>query len=378
LNLQQGSAAEREPKQQPSVGDTTAVDDQRPRDSGRTVESLIEDMKRASAVDEETPQGQYNLAGKLLEDSLRLIDQGIASKEEIEKLQKESAEWRRKSALQGYLPAMLLLQGNEKELGAKEKLVWNLVRLHADMLVKRAKRDVTEMHPRNYYVIGFSARRLNASEVRDAVKEAERRISRFAMEGYLPSSKGRIYGDSDLQLWEHIKSDCIKHGNLPEEIVASFVDSDSEQNEDATNPSPLAITVVKRVSPSGDVAGQTIEFPCSVTNISEEAISIPEKDFAGSKRNVLGTLQSWIERLGPVTEIPSIPSITAKSGNRYAAGGGLMVSRGAILEPGGSEIETRKLRTTGYPSGQYRYHIELTPYDSSLPKAGAVVQFSLN
>ena len=172
LNLQQGSAAEREPKQQPSVGDTTAVDDQRPRDSGRTVESLIEDMKRASAVDEETPQGQYNLAGKLLEDSLRLIDQGIASKEEIEKLQKESAEWRRKSALQGYLPAMLLLQGNEKELGAKEKLVWNLVRLHADMLVKRAKRDVTEMHPRNYYVIGRSARRLNASEVRDAVKEA--------------------------------------------------------------------------------------------------------------------------------------------------------------------------------------------------------------
>ena len=131
------------------------------------------------------------------------------------------------------------------------------------------------------------------------------------------------------------------------------------------------------MSPNVYVGSEKIDIGLLVTNISEEAIPIPEKDFGSSKRNVLGSIQCWIERLGPATEIPAISKRMGRRGNHYAAGGGSMVCRKAVLVPDDNEIGIRKLDTTGYPSGQYRYHIELRPQDSSLPPASAVVDFSI-
>jgi TPR repeat protein len=377
LNLPANSSVDSVPKKQPSVGENKAVHDQPSRPAKDAFDSMMEKMKRASAVDEETPQGQYNLASKLISDIVQLQSQGGAERKEIEKLMIAAAKWRKNSALQGYLPAMTLIGAHARELGRKEILMWRLVNLHGDMLVKRVNGASADPQPGRYSAIGLSARYLDPSEVSEAVQEAENQIDRFTTEGYLPSATRKLYGDTDLQLWKGIKSNCIKHGNLPEDTIASFAVSDSEQTDETGSTSALAITATMPVSPSGHIASQKIEFGLLVTNISKETIPVPEKDFGGSKRNVLGTIQCWIERLGPATEIPAISKRTGRRGNHYAAGGLPIVCRKAALGPGDNEIEIRKLDTTGYPSGQYHYHIELRPQDSSLPRATAVVQFSI-
>lgn len=377
LNIPANSSANSLPKIQSSVAEKKAVLDQPARPAKDAFDSMMEKMKRASAVDEETPQGQYNLASKLISDIVQLQSQGITDRKEIEKLRVAAAKWRKNSALQGYLPAMTFMVAHQRELGRKEILMWQLVKLHGDMLVKRVRGASTDPHPRVYSTIGMHARSLDPSEVSEAVQEAENQIDRFTTEGYLPSATRKLYGDTDLQLWKGIKSNCIKHGNLPEDTIASFAVSDSEQTDETGSTSALAITATMPVSPSGHIVSQKIEFGLLVTNISKETIPVPEKDFGSSKRNVLGTIQCWIERLGPATEITAISKRTARRGNHYAAGGLPIVCRKAALGPGDNEIEIRKLDTTGYPSGQYHYHIELRPQDSSLPPATAIVEFSI-
>ena len=377
LNIPANSSANSLPKIQSSVAEKKAVLDQPARPAKDAFDSMMEKMKRASAVDEETPQGQYNLASKLISDIVQLQSQGITDQKEIEKLRVAAAKWRKNSALQGYLPTMTFMAAHQRELGRKEILMWQLVKLHGDMLVKRVRGASTDPHPRVYSTIGMHARSLDPSEVSEALQEAESQIDRFTKEGYLFTATRKLYGDTDLQLWKDIKSNCIKHGNLPEDTIASFAVSDSEQTGEAGSTSALTITATIPVSPNGYVGSEKIDIGLLVTNISEEAIPIPEKDFGSSKRNVLGSIQCWIERLGPATEIPSFSKRIARRGNHYAAGGGSMVCRKAVLVPDDNEIGIRKLDTTGYPSGQYRYHIELRPQDSSLPPASAVVEFSI-
>ena len=377
LNLPANSSANSPPKIQSSVGEKKAVHDQPSRPAKDAFDSMMEKMKRASAVDEETPQGQNNLADKLNSNIVQLQSQGGTARNEIEKLRVAAAKWRKNSAMQGYLPAMTFMFAHQRELGRKEILMWQLVKLHGDMLVKRVRGASTDPHPRVYSTIGMNARSLDPSEVSEAVQEAESQIDRFTKEGYLPTATRKLYGDTDLQLWKDIKNNCIKHGNLPEDTIDSFAVSDSEQTEETGSTSALAITAAMPVSPSGHIVSQKIEFGLLVTNISKETIPVPEKDFGSSKRNVVGTIQCWIERLGPATEIPAISKRTGRRGNHYAAGGLPLVCRKAALGPGDHEIELRKLDTTGYPSGQYHYHIELRPQDSSLPPATAIVEFSI-
>lgn len=139
---------------------------------------------------------------------------------------------------------------------------------------------------------------------------------------------------------------------------------------------PLTIKVVSPASSSEHTAGEKIEFTFAITNDSEEDYLISEIDFGKAKAHSVGTIQRWVERLGPVQEIPVIPAITAKYKHLYAAGGNTMISRKSVLKPGENEsVKSSKLDTTGYPSGQYRYHIVLST--EFKPMATTAVDFSI-
>ncbi|MDB4394283.1 sel1 repeat family protein, partial [Rhodopirellula sp.] len=97
FNLPANSSADSVPEKQPSVGEKNAVHDQPSRPAKDAFDSMMEKMKRASAVDEETPQGQNNLANKLNGDIVRLQSQGGTARNEIEKLKVAAAKWREKS-----------------------------------------------------------------------------------------------------------------------------------------------------------------------------------------------------------------------------------------------------------------------------------------
>jgi len=342
--------------------------------SSSSLDSLMEDLIRLNSANEYTPQGQYNLSGKLLDDYLRLSSQNATPQSELDDLLQKSSEWMKKSAMQGYLPAMLMIQGKQQTLGRKEILIWQLIKLHADNLTAITKTKSGTIDNKKAYVgvVKMNISSLDQGELTAAVEEAEKRISKFTVEGYMPSAKSKVCGDFDLTLWKRIKKNCIDYGELNSAKAAAFQD----ENDNGA-PTPIVIAVVRKFPVEGHSVGETIEFVYVACNIGESPISIPEVNFGESKRNTLGTLQCWVERLGSDPEIPSMPAMVARNGNKYAAGGSPVICRNSVLEPDGTTMTLRKINTSGYPSGQYRFYLNLSSKSEIIKSQNAVVDFSL-
>jgi hypothetical protein len=119
-------------------------------------------------------------------------------------------------------------------------------------------------------------------------------------------------------------------------------------------------------------SGDYVYFTFDVRNTSSSPLALPENLDYGRSFYLVGTIQTWLERLGPD---PTIPSMwwAGRDGNRYAAGGEIFA---VVLPdntiPGGGVIRRYEaLSTTGFPAGHYRYYVE---YKRLWSDGGSVIQ----
>ncbi|QDT59983.1 hypothetical protein SV7mr_24970 [Stieleria bergensis] len=147
--------------------------------------------------------------------------------------------------------------------------------------------------------------------------------------------------------------------------------------DEQTDKSGFAMTAVIKLPKGEIVAGDTVLITVCATNASDDPLATPLQEYSNFERNALGGLQCWIERLGPETEIAAIPAQIVRTGNRYAAGGFPSVNFASKLEPGKSAVTQKKVKTEGFPAGQYRYYIDLQPFSRNIPKTSAVLQFTV-
>lgn len=72
----------------------------------------------------------------------------------------------------------------------------------------------------------------------------------------------------------------------------------------------------------------------------------------------IGSVQKWVERLGPNTDIPTFPSSIARKGAYYSLGETLVLQPNNVVAADFSRSGTRKIDTTGWPNGRYAIHVE--------------------
>lgn len=116
------------------------------------------------------------------------------------------------------------------------------------------------------------------------------------------------------------------------------------------------------------VSGDQLYFNVNLVNTSAKTLVVPLKKQSGLSLHYVGTLQTWVERLGTDPTIPSM-SWAARNGNLYAAGGLLWsvddTFPDGIIPAGGVEPGSGVLDTTGFPTGQYRYYVDYGPLNGS-------------
>ena len=115
-------------------------------------------------------------------------------------------------------------------------------------------------------------------------------------------------------------------------------------------------------------SGDQFYVSFNLVNTSTKTLVVPLKKQSGLSLHFVGTIQTWVERLGADPTIPSL-SYAARDGNLYATGGSLWAVDDTfpdgIIPPGGSEPAYFALDTTGFPSGQYRYYVDYGPLNGS-------------
>lgn len=123
------------------------------------------------------------------------------------------------------------------------------------------------------------------------------------------------------------------------------------------------------------VQGEEVKVYYDLVNWSETTLVIPENIDYSRSFHLLGTIQHWIQRLGPDSIIPSIPDKIEKRGARYGAGG-TIVPAGTALKPFERMPIHKTIDTTGYPSGRYRFYAEYKELIGSLIQI-ATVDFTI-
>lgn len=299
----------------------------------------------------------------------------------------EAAKWYRKAAEQGDASAQAVLghlyrTGEGVQQDYAEAFIWD--RCAAEQGIETAQRVVGHAYRVGsgveqdsieafaWFSVAANIGDEDAIQARDEIKitvkpellaEAESRAADY-LQKY-----GRGKGTRPTIILKNNVTPLSSYDTLPELNLLRFPDGSSVDF-------PLTIKVVSPASSSEHTAGEKIEFTFAITNDSEEDYLIPERDFRKAKAHSLGSIQCWIERLGPIPAIPAIPARTGKHKHLYAAGGNTMITRKSVLKPGENESgKSYKLDTTGYPSGQYRYHIVLSP--EFKPMATTAVDFSI-
>ncbi len=111
--------------------------------------------------------------------------------------------------------------------------------------------------------------------------------------------------------------------------------------------------------------GARIDLEFDLVNRSSSPVSLPLVD-DGDRYYAAGTMQTWIERLGPGPEIYCLPTADRKD-DWYATGGWIEKSDVPVTIPPGGDMGTTHQESlspdlTGcLPPGAYRYHVEYKP-----------------
>jgi len=119
--------------------------------------------------------------------------------------------------------------------------------------------------------------------------------------------------------------------------------------------------------------GAPIDFEFGLVNRSSSPVVLPRVSFVENTDSTdtyyaSGTLQTWLERLGPDTDMDCLPRADRK-GTWYAAGGWVNSSTVPVTVPPGGDVGTTLQRslspelTACLPPGAYRYHVEYKPID---------------
>lgn len=139
-------------------------------------------------------------------------------------------------------------------------------------------------------------------------------------------------------------------------------------------PTPLSMVYkALRLDPLRTTTGSTsypqgagIEIESSLVNTSRATVTLPYVDYYGDLLYAAGTIQTWIERLGPDQEMDCLPS-AGRNGTWYATGGWINVSSKPVTIPPDGRMAP-PLRaglspdlTRCLPPGAYRYHLEYKP-----------------
>ncbi len=124
-----------------------------------------------------------------------------------------------------------------------------------------------------------------------------------------------------------------------------------------------AVTAADTVLNRGDKAN----ISWSLANTSGRDLCVPTDSFFPQFHTV-GVFQAWIKRLGPDSEIPSVPPIILRDAEgRYAAGGSLVATEGFLADPAlwPSGVEQSfsdtipfLYGTEEFPPGDYRIYVE--------------------
>jgi hypothetical protein len=120
-----------------------------------------------------------------------------------------------------------------------------------------------------------------------------------------------------------------------------------------------------------------IAFRFELVNRSATPIFLPLVDYYGDSYYAAGTIQTWLERLGPDAELDCFLGAGRKE-HWYATGGWIVVSGIPVtIQPGGSfpSLFDRSLtsdQTSCLPLGDYRYHVEYKPLEGELEDVIAV------
>jgi hypothetical protein len=123
--------------------------------------------------------------------------------------------------------------------------------------------------------------------------------------------------------------------------------------------------------------GATVAFTYDLVNTSDQTLFIPlTTPWTGFTGRIVGTEQTWLERLGPD---PTIPGPWAdgrgRKGTWYAAGGLVLTLEADAIQP--HQRITRSLPpitgTADFPNGRYRYHVEYKPVGGGLDDVIAAV-----
>jgi hypothetical protein len=138
-----------------------------------------------------------------------------------------------------------------------------------------------------------------------------------------------------------------------------------------------ALQIQNLVSASGSihfVSGDQFYVNYDFVNTSPNDLLVPLNTDFGTPLYLVGTEQTWVERLG---SDPTIPSLwwAGRDGNRYATGGEISAidstNPDGVIAAGASVPRFQALDTTGFPPGQYRYYIE---YRQLFSDGGNVIQ----
>jgi hypothetical protein len=120
-----------------------------------------------------------------------------------------------------------------------------------------------------------------------------------------------------------------------------------------------------------------IAFRFELVNRSARPVTLPLVDYYGDTYYVAGTIQTWLERLGPDAEVDCFPRAGRKE-HWYATGGWIAVSAIPVtIEPGSSlpplfDTSLSSSQTSCLPAGDYRFHVEYKPLDGELEDVIAV------
>jgi hypothetical protein len=119
-------------------------------------------------------------------------------------------------------------------------------------------------------------------------------------------------------------------------------------------------------------SGEDVVFSYKLTNVSSQTLVIPENNDYSRSFYLVGTIQTWIERLGSDNNSPSISDETWRNGARYSSGGSI-IDVGPdkrVIEPGESiplEFILRFfLRLTSLHPGMYRVYVDYERLDGSV------------
>ena len=117
--------------------------------------------------------------------------------------------------------------------------------------------------------------------------------------------------------------------------------------------------------------GADVTFKSELVNRSARSVTLPLVDYFGDAYHAAGTMQTWLERLGPETETDCFPNAGRKD-DWYATGGWIAVSAVPVtIEPRGSlpslfDVTLSSDQTACLPAGDYRFHIEYKPLGGEL------------